>query len=179
MAINAAALAEHFVDKLPEFRGDLISSLTGSVERAEGAGVPNPGSVAAPLNSRRKAALPHSPDACDYIILKALPAGSELPCATVDCKRQAVLFLDSRDGELQPCCAKCAYVEFAMWMAGGRMSHPRCISPVKRKKRREQCGEFGSEYRVKGNSYEVTAVLCVKHKQAVENEGFTVTAVRA
>jgi len=54
-------------------------------------------------------------------------------------------------------------------------NHPRCSSPVKRKKRREKCGEFGSEYRVSGNSYSATAVLCMKHKQAAEREGFTVT----
>jgi hypothetical protein len=51
----------------------------------------------------------------------------------------------------------------------------RCSSPVKRKKRRERCGEYGSEYRVSGNSYTVISVLCVKHKQAAEKEGFTVT----
>ncbi len=51
----------------------------------------------------------------------------------------------------------------------------RCSSPVTRKKRREKCNERGSEYRVKGNSYSATAVLCVKHKQAAEREGFVVS----
>lgn len=112
-AINAKALAQNFVDKLPEFSGETISGLVGVVEAAEG-------QPKAPKVSRVRPgpALPHTPDACDYIILKALPPGSELPCGTVDCKRRAVVFSDSRDGQLQPQCAVCAHVEFAMWMVG-------------------------------------------------------------
>jgi len=118
--INAQLLARNFVDKLPEFSGDTISSLVATVEHAEGA-TPSPAPDSQnDAKLRRGPALIHQPDGRNYFRETELPQGAEIACATNDCENNASLLCDSRDCEVLPYCKDCANVEHAMWLAGVR-----------------------------------------------------------
>jgi hypothetical protein len=54
----------------------------------------------------------------------------------------------------------------------------RCTKTVDRKGiRHERCGLAAAEYSVSGNSYSCRAVLCERHKQMAQREGFSLKAV--
>ncbi|MCU1338801.1 MAG: hypothetical protein JWO19_4382 [Bryobacterales bacterium] len=94
------------VGPCPIFEGNLVDSVTETVEAAE------------VRNGLKRPTIIHKPDGRNYFRLTELPAQAEIHCSTVDCDNQAKLLLDSRDAEVLPYCRACAHVEFAMWMVG-------------------------------------------------------------
>jgi hypothetical protein len=48
---------------------------------------------------------------------------------------------------------------------------------VKIKGKKQLCNELANEYEVIGKTYTCRAALCVKHKLAAINEGYTLKAV--